>query len=72
MKPRTAGDDKVRFDTILTEAPDVGFHPSGTASSSSKRAPDVEIVEKDDEEARPDGELCRRSQKSKKRKNQGR
>ena len=31
----------------------MGFRPSGTASSS-KRAPDVEIVEKDEEEARPD------------------
>ena len=53
MKPRTSGDDKVRFGTIPTEAPDVGFRPGGTASSS-KRGPDVEIVEKDEEEARPD------------------
>ena len=53
MKPRTSGDDKVRYDTIPVEAPDVGFRPSGTASSS-KRAPDVKIVEKDEEEARPD------------------
>ena len=51
MKPRTSADDKVR--TIPTETPDVGFRPSGSASSS-RRAPDVEIVEKDDEEARPD------------------